>query len=91
MLRCFHRRALLVTEVTYEPSSRLQRSRKSVLLITGVDLVLVKMTKATSTASRSSAAAAGEGSGVDGSSGADAGAEDAWASVLAQHELNKVR
>jgi hypothetical protein len=62
-------------------------------LAAGADLVLVKMTKDTSTASStadgkaSSANVAAGGSGSDGS----AAAEDAQASVLAQHELTKVR
>jgi hypothetical protein len=57
----------------------------------GADLVLVKMTKDTSTASTtadgrvSSTNAAGGGSSDGG-----AAAEDAQASVLAQHELTKV-
>jgi hypothetical protein len=108
------RRALLVDEVTYEPSSRLKKSRKAVVLITGADLVLVKMTsmtKAGSTisrssstpvdgaagASRSSSAYAASAGGVGASRRFDPGfdaaaavAADARASVLAQHELNKV-
>lgn len=108
------RRALLVDEVTYEPSSRLKKSRKAVVLITGADLVLVKMTsmtKAGSTVSRSSstpadgaagasrnssayaASAGGVGTSRRLDSGFDAAAAvaaDARASVLAQHELNKV-
>lgn len=124
-------RALLVEEVGYEPSSLLKKSRKAVVLITGADLVLVKitsMTKASSStgngstsnanaaaaaadgvaaagtssasqvpsaaaaaAGASAAAAAGGGGRVD--SGLDvaaAVAADSRASVLAQHELNKV-
>jgi hypothetical protein len=110
-------RALLVEEVTYEPSSLLKKSRKAAVLITGADLVLVKLTAATkagsSTVSRSSstpaegtpgsaataaAAAAAVGrvsrlvsSRTDGGfDAAAAAAAEARASVLAQHELNKV-
>jgi hypothetical protein len=39
-----------VDEVYYEPAKLLKKSRRVVLLITGADLVLVKMTKATTTA-----------------------------------------
>lgn len=113
------RRALMVHEVTYEPSSRLKKSRKAVVLITGADLVLVKMTKSTSTARSTthSASLAEDVSGLAGAPGsstsagsatagpagmsraasrADSGLDaaamvaDARASVLAQHELNKV-
>lgn len=116
-------RALLVDEVTYEPSSRLKKSRKAVVLITGADLVLVKMTSMTkannsgssssgsgtagnpdaaavgsasggvSTAAAAAAAGASIGSGAGGRTSVDAAAAvaaDARASVLAQHELNKV-
>ena len=38
-------------EVTYEPSSLLKKSRKAVALITGADLVLVKMTSMTKASS----------------------------------------
>lgn len=58
----------------------------------GADLVLVKMTKDTSTAS---SAADGKASGANaaggGSSDGGTAPEDAQASVLAQHELTKVR
>eukprot|EP00775_Hariotina_reticulata_P005378 gene5378-5613_t len=85
-------RALLVDEVYYEPAKLLKKSRRVVLLITGADLVLVKMTKATTTAAHPSTtgpctSAAREGSGDGGSAGT---VEDALATVLAQHELNKM-
>uniref|UniRef100_A0A383WN22 CRAL-TRIO domain-containing protein n=1 Tax=Tetradesmus obliquus TaxID=3088 RepID=A0A383WN22_TETOB len=84
-------RALLVDEVLYEPSRLLRKNRKAVLLITGADLVLVKMTKDTSTAS---SAADGKASGANaaggGSSDGGTAPEDAQASVLAQHELTKM-
>jgi len=112
-------RALMVHEVTYEPSSRLKKSRKAVVLITGADLVLVKMTKSTSTArgttnsagpaedvagmadapgssTSASSATAGPAGMTRAASRADSGLDaaamvaDARASVLAQHELNKV-
>lgn len=110
-------RALLVEEVTYESSSLLKKSRKAAVLITGADLVLVKLTTATkagsSTVSRSSstpaegtagstATAAAAAAAVGGSSrlvssrtdggfdAAAAAAAEARASVLAQHELNKM-
>jgi len=38
------------TRVYHEPAKLLKRGRRVVLLITGADLVLVKMTKATTTA-----------------------------------------
>ncbi|KAF6256639.1 hypothetical protein COO60DRAFT_92784 [Scenedesmus sp. NREL 46B-D3] len=84
-------RALLVDEVLYEPSRLLRKNRKAVLLITGADLVLVKMTKDTSTASAAADGMAGSTDAAGGSScdGA-AAAEDAHASVLAQHELTKM-
>lgn len=88
-----------MAHVTYEPSSRLKKSRQAVLLITGADLVLVKMTKATSTASQSVAGSEGISSSSSAGDAAAAAAaaaaaegeeEDARASVLAQHDLNKV-
>lgn len=77
-----HCRALLVDEVTYEPSSLLKKSRKAVVLITGADLVLVKMTsitKVNSSASRST----GTAGGADGAAAAAAGSTTAAAAATA--------
>lgn len=93
--------------MTYEPSSLLKKSRPAVVLITGADLVLVKMQgvrrRVEDSADADSAAAPAAAGAVGAAAAAAAAAmqaefsaaamsavDDARASVLAQHELNKV-
>lgn len=82
-------RALLVVPVSYEPSKLLRRSKDAVAIITGADLVVVKMSK---TASDGGSNARMDATAAMGAAASNFSAADvAQATVLAQHDLNKVR